>query len=459
MAKGLIRRRFSTLMLIETLVIVSAITAAAYWRLGSDIWDQIEHHHGLYKALLVAAVCQLCFHYLDLYDDRRLGLDRRDSLSRIVEAFGASLVILGFLYYWFPDLTIGRGIMIVSAVLVAMAVIGWRIVYGWMSTRVLPRERLLLVGTSAAGVSLARELHERYGVEVVGFVVADPARVGSPVFNPGVIGTIEEIPTIVRERAIDKVVVSLSDARGMLPMGKLLDMRLGGVVFEHLATVYEAYTGKIAVENLRPSWLIFSEGFHRSRWREAVKRAIDLVASAMGLLLVAPVLALFALLVKYTSPGPVLYSQERVGLHGRTFTVHKLRSMYIDAESSSGAVWSQPGDQRITPIGRFMRRSRVDELPQLWNVLKGEMSLVGPRPERPEFVGELKKQVPFYGQRHVVKPGLTGWAQVRYTYGASVEDTMEKLQYDLFYIKNFSIGFDLFIVFETIKTVVLRRGA
>jgi sugar transferase (PEP-CTERM system associated) len=318
-----------------------------------------------------------------------------------------------------------------------------------------------MVGTSAAGVSLARELHERHelGVEVVGFVVSDPSRVGTPVFNPGIIGTIEDIPAIVRARSVDKVVVSLADARGMLPMEKLLEMRLEGVAFEHLASVYESYTGKIALENLRPSWLIFSEGFRRSRWRDTVKRAIDLVAATIGLILGAPVLAAFAWAVKLTSQGPALYSQERVGAQGHIFTVYKLRSMYANAESGTGAVWSKPGDVRITPLGGFMRRTRVDELPQLWNVLKGEMSLVGPRPERPEFVSALIEQVPYYGQRHVVKPGLTGWAQVRYTYGASVEDTMEKLQYDLFYIKNFSISLDLFIIFETIKTVLLRRGA
>jgi exopolysaccharide biosynthesis polyprenyl glycosylphosphotransferase len=222
--------------------------------------------------------------------------------------------------------------------------------------------------------------------------------------------------------------------------------------------VYEEYTGKIAVENLRPSWLLFSSGFRRSQWREGVKRAIDVVASTLALIVLSPVILLLAGLVRLTSPGAALYSQRRVGLQGTHFTVYKLRSMRADAEVGTGAVWAQRGDARITPLGNIMRRTRLDELPQLWCVLKGDMSLVGPRPERPEFVENLEKQIPFYGHRHVVKPGLTGWAQVRYTYGATIEDAMEKLQFDLFYIKNFSISLDLFIIFETLKTVVLRKG-
>jgi exopolysaccharide biosynthesis polyprenyl glycosylphosphotransferase len=191
----------------------------------------------------------------------------------------------------------------------------------------------------------------------------------------------------------------------------------------------------------------------------ACKRAFDAVGAAIGIVIAAPVMGLLAVLVRMTSPGNALYSQRRVGQHGAVFTIHKFRSMYENAEAGTGAVWARANDDRITPLGRFLRRSRLDELPQLWNVLLGDMSFVGPRPERPEFVVDLTKQIPFYGQRHVVKPGLTGWAQVRYTYGASVEDALEKLQYDLFYIKNMSFALDLFILFETVKTVLLRRGA
>jgi sugar transferase (PEP-CTERM system associated) len=281
-----------------------------------------------------------------------------------------------------------------------------------------------------------------------------------PVINPGVIGAIEDIPSIVRARNVDRVVVSLAEARGMLPMEKLLDMKLDGVTFDHLASVYEEYTGKIAVENLRPSWLIFSPGFRKSRVLSAAKRFIDVIAAALGLVIAAPLMLIIGAVIRATSPGAVLYHQRRVGQYGRIFTLHKFRSMWTDAEKDTGPVWaSKEGDTRVTAVGRFLRRSRLDELPQLWNVLKGDMSLVGPRPERPEFVAELTRQIPFYRQRHIVRPGLTGWAQVRYTYGASVEDALQKLQYDLFYIKNLSLALDVFIILDTIKTVLLRKGA
>jgi exopolysaccharide biosynthesis polyprenyl glycosylphosphotransferase len=233
----------------------------------------------------------------------------------------------------------------------------------------------------------------------------------------------------------------------------------GGIAFDHLADVYEEYTGKIAIENLRPSWLIFSPGFRKSPLQRAMKRGFDLVLAGLLLVPLLPVMAVTAGLVRITSKGAALYHQERVGQHGRTFTIHKFRSMREDAEAKTGAVWAKKDDPRITAFGKIMRRTRLDELPQLWNVLRGDMSFVGPRPERPNFVRELTDQIPFYGQRHVVKPGLTGWAQVRYTYGSSVEDAMEKLQYDLFYIKHLSLSLDLYVLFETVKTVLLRRGA
>jgi sugar transferase (PEP-CTERM system associated) len=459
---GILRRTFSWrtagLIVLEGNLIFGAVCLAVYFRLGLQALRPEEQI--LPKALLVAVVTQLCLYFADLYDFRVLS-DRRELFVRAVQAIGATSLILAALYFWLPNLIVGRGVFIFAAGFVLAFVFGWRLVFEWVVRQMGPAERLLLVGTSDAAVRLARELYERadLGVEIVGFIDPDPERVGAPVINPGVIGTIEDIPAIVRARSVDQVVVSLSDARGKLPMDKLLEMKLEGVSFGHLASVYETYTGKIAVENLRPSWLIFSEGFRKSRLQDAAKRVMDVSVGAVGVLLAVPVMLLVALAIKCTSRGPVLYHQRRVGQHGRVFTVHKFRSMYADAEKGTGAVWARNDDERVTSVGRFLRRTRIDELPQLWNVLKGDMSLVGPRPERPEFVSSLTREIPFYGQRHVVRPGLTGWAQVRYTYGASVEDAMEKLQYDLFYIKNRSIALDLFIAAKTVKTVVMQRGA
>ncbi|MDH4067172.1 MAG: TIGR03013 family PEP-CTERM/XrtA system glycosyltransferase, partial [Acidobacteriota bacterium] len=367
------------------------------------------------------------------------------------------------LYFWLPTLIIGRGVFAVATLFIVALVAGWRIAFEWLSIRSKPTERLLIVGTGNAALTLARELFARrseLGVELIGFIDNDPSMVGQPMVNPGVIGTVSDIPSIVKNRRVDRVVVSLADARGKLNMDDLLSMKLNqGVRFDHLASVYEQYTGKIAVENLRPSWLIFSDGFRKSARSEAVKRFLDILFAIVGLVIAAPVMALVALGLRLSSNGSALYSQTRVGRNGVPFTIYKFRSMRVDAEATSGAVWSTQNDPRVTTVGRFLRRTRLDELPQLWNVLRGDMSFVGPRPERPEFVAELARQIPYYGQRHAVRPGVTGWAQVRYTYGASVEDALEKLQYDLFYAKHMSAAFDLYIVLETVKTVLVRAGS
>ncbi|MEO7192556.1 MAG: TIGR03013 family XrtA/PEP-CTERM system glycosyltransferase [Vicinamibacterales bacterium] len=454
--------RLLTLVLSETLLIMGAIGLAAYIRLGPWAWEIAVHENGVSKMLIVAGVTQACLYYADLYN-LRLVSDRRELFIRIIQALGAGALILAGIYFWFPSMVIGRGVFLIAAAFVFVVVAGWRFAFEWLSRQVSPRERLLLVGTNVAAVALAKELFENrheLGVEIVGFIDPDPARVGSPVLNPGVIGTVEDIPSIVRARGVDRVVVSLVDARGMLPMDKLLEMKLDGVAFDHLASVYEEYTGKIAVDNLRPSWFIFSSGFRKSRLLSGAKRCLDVVLAIVGFTLGLPIMLAVALAIRLTSAGPVLYHQNRVGRHGRIFTVHKFRTMRVDAEAVTGPVWaSQSGDPRIIGIGGFLRRTRLDELPQLWNVLKGQMSFVGPRPERPEFVSELTREIPYYGQRHVLRPGITGWAQVRYTYGASTEDALQKLQYDLYYIKNLSIPLDLYILFKTVKTVISRKGA
>ncbi len=456
------RLRAAVLVLCEGALIAVAVAVAAYIRLGIWAPDVLFADNGIWKTVLIAFVTQGCLYYADLYD-LKLMADRRELFIGLIQALGAASFVLATVYFWFPDLIIGRGVFMVSAILILLLVAGWRLAFEWLSRQVGPRERLLLVGTNPVALDLASELFQRrqeLGVEIVGFVDADPAKVGSAVLNPGVIGTIEDIPSIVRARGVDRVVVSLVDARGKLPMEKLLDMKLDGVTFDHLPSVYEEYTGKIAVENLRPSWLIFSAGFKKSRALALSKRSLDVVVAAVGLVVALPLMVAIALAVRITSPGSVLYHQRRVGLRGHLFQVHKFRTMRQDAEASTGPVWaSKDGDTRVTPLGRILRRTRLDELPQLWNILRGDMSFVGPRPERPEFVKDLTRDIPYYGQRHVVRPGLTGWAQVRYTYGASAEDALQKLQYDLYYIKNLSIGLDLYIMFETIKTVVLWKGA
>lgn len=446
--------RSTTLIGCESLLIAAAIAAGVYLRLGTPAWSAGSAAVLFPRLLLMTLVCQVSLYCRDLYDFRVLA-NRAELLVRVLQSLGATCVILALLYVWMPGLSIGRGVFVIAGLLVALLVTTWRVAFEWISTHVAPRERLLLVGVSGAAFDLARELGERTerAVEVVGFISPDPV--------PGderIIGTIEDIPAIVRARNVDCVVVSLADARGTLPMDKLLEMKLEGVAFDHLASVYEQYTGRIAVENLRPSWLIFSDGFRKARALRAAKRALDVTGAAIGIVLSLPIMLLTAGLVTATSPGPALYRQRRVGQYGRVFTLRKFRSMREDAEAKTGAVWAGEGDERVTAVGRALRKSHIDELPQLWNILVGDMSLVGPRPERPEFVKDLKRDIPFYGQRHIVRPGLTGWAQVCCPYGSSVEDSLKKLQYDLFYIKHMSLALDAYVALRTVKNVIQGRG-
>jgi sugar transferase (PEP-CTERM system associated) len=262
---------------------------------------------------------------------------------------------------------------------------------------------------------------------------------------------------VARER-VDIVVVALEDRRKALPIDDLLQCRLEGVAVIEQESLYERITGKIAVEALRPSYLIFNEGFARHPWADLTKRAFDLGLGIVILALAWPLMIATAIAVRLDSPGPILFTQERVGRDGRNFVLLKFRSMRADAEKSTGPVWATQDDPRITRVGRFIRKTRLDELPQLVNVIAGHMSIVGPRPEREHFVADLAQKIPYFRQRHVVKPGLTGWAQINYRYGASFEDAVQKLQYDLYYIKNQSLLFDLSIVFNTIKIVLLRKG-
>jgi sugar transferase (PEP-CTERM system associated) len=457
-------RTWRSLVLVigETLLLVAAVVISSALIAGSYGLEMLADNTAMLRVFLIVLVCQLCLHYSDLYD---LGTitTRGEFFRRLLRALGATSLILGVAYWLFPLLVVEKGVFLLAVAIALFLVVGWRTTFGWLMKHLAPRERLLLVGTSQAAIVLARELFERryeLGVDIVGFVDPDPTRVGAPIINPGVVGAIDDIPALTARLRVDRVVVSLSDARGKLPMDHLLDVRLrSGVLFDHLANVYEDYTGKIALENLRPSWLVFSTGFRKTWLLLATKRAFDIIAAIFGLILSAPLTLISALVVKLESPAdPVLYHQERVGLNGATFTIHKFRTMRSDAEAATGPVWSGANDSRITSVGTFMRKTRLDEIPQLWNVLRGDMSLIGPRPERPAFVEQLTQQIPYYGQRHVVKPGLTGWAQVRYAYGASVEDALEKMQYDLYYVKHMSMAFDLVIALETIKIVVLRRG-
>jgi sugar transferase (PEP-CTERM system associated) len=411
-----------------------------------------------WKAGLTALVCQLTLYYNDFYD-LTLVQSSRELVVRLLQSAGAATLILAALYVAVPAFDIGSSVVVTALCLFLVAVLTWRLVFYRIADSRRLEERVLIVGTGSAARTVARQIliQRDFGYRLVGFVDDDPTgAVGAS--RTAVLGTPSDIPRIVDTYQVNRIVVGLRDRRGRLPIQELMHAKLSGVRVEDATATYERITGKILVDNLRPSWLIFSDGFHVSRLTRATKRLMDLAVALFGALVGTPLILLTGVAVWLESGRPVLYRQERVGENGRTFTLYKFRSMRTDAETGT-PVWARDGDDRVTAVGRVIRTTRLDELPQLWNVLRGDMSFVGPRPERPFFVEQLSAQIPLYHQRHAVKPGLTGWAQVKYRYGASVEDAMEKLRYDLYYIKNLSLGFDLTIMFDTVKVILFGKGA
>jgi sugar transferase (PEP-CTERM system associated) len=433
------------------LIFGSVAIAARVHGEGANVPDD------LWKIALVTGLCQLCFYYNDLYD-LTVVHSSRELLIRLLQAAGAASILIALLYLAFPPLVIGNGIFVSSLVIFLIAIIAWRLLFNRLAYASQLEERVLIVGAGTIARMVARQIQQQhdFGYRVVGFI--NDQFGGQGILNPGMLGSPEDIPRIVSEYDVDRIVVGLSDRRGRLPIAELLQAKLSGVYVEDATTTYERLAGKILIDDLKPSWLIFSDGFVVSRWTRFLKRAIDLTLAFLGFVLSAPLTLLTALAVYLDSDGPILYCQERVGEHGRTFTLYKFRSMRVDAETGT-PMWAKDQDDRVTRVGRFIRIARLDELPQFWNVIRGDMSFVGPRPERPFFVEQLAGEIPYYRQRHAVKPGLTGWAQIKYQYGSSVEDAIEKLRYDLYYIKHLSIALDLSIVFDTVKVILFGKGA
>ena len=437
----------------ELLLIFGSVALAASFQdsvaLGSSLW----------KIALVTVVCQLCLYYNDFYD-LTLVHSNRELIVRLLQAVGAASIVLAALYFVVPALMIGDGIFVSALFVFVVGILGWRLLFNQLIGSLKLEERILVVGTGESARKVARQILDQhdFAYRIIGFIDDDASRVGERIVNPAIVGTPDDIERLVARHQIDRIVVGLSDRRGKLPVEQLLRAKMTGVRVEDVTTTYERVTGKILLDDLRPSWLIFSEGFLVSRMTRWMKRGIDLTLSILMGIVAIPFMIVTAIAIWLESGAPVLYRQERVGENGRTFTLCKFRSMRKDAENGT-PLWAKDGDDRVTRVGRVIRKTRLDELPQLWNVLRGDMSFVGPRPERPYFVAELAKQIPFYQQRHAVKPGITGWAQVKYRYGSSLEDAMEKLRYDLYYIKHLSVFFDLTIVFDTVKVVLFRKGA
>ncbi|HEY8432357.1 MAG TPA: TIGR03013 family XrtA/PEP-CTERM system glycosyltransferase [Sandaracinaceae bacterium] len=448
------------LMATEGLLVFLAVLGAAALRFQGLDESVLLEGGLLLRALLFATITIVCLYYWDFYDPY-LALAPRQLAVRLLQALGSAAVLLAVVTYALPPFAIGRGILILADLLILGFLLSWRLALLAIRRADDFQERVLVVGTGTVARRVVQEVLARpsLGFKVHGFIDDDLALQGKSIVNPRVVGTTADLPRLVKDGAITRVVVALTERRGRLPIESLLDLKLTGTRVDDAASFYERVTGKILVEDLRPSWLVFSDGFGPSKSTRLMKRLADLLLATVGLILAGPLMAVIAALIRLESPGPALFRQVRVGEGERLFTLYKFRSMRADAEEATGPVWATANDPRVTRVGYWLRKLRLDELPQLWNVLRGDMSFVGPRPERPHFVEQLKAQVPYYSQRHAVKPGVTGWAQVRYPYGNTVADAVEKLQYDLYYIKNLSLGLDFMVVLQTVKVVLLGRGA
>lgn len=431
-----------------------------YGRLGLDS-PPYHYSHFFLRAATFVLVVILALYFNGLYDFGER-LSRRQAWIRAARALTVAGAVLLIIYYvTYPLLTIGRGTFAMVLPLSALFLWAWRRLLAWFLQSVAFSGRILILGADESAIELARGVLERdhLGYSILGFLDDDPSLQGKRLLNPRVIGTTSHVWELARANRATRIVVAGLEKRGRIDMEGLLKCKNYGIPVQEGSSFVEQLTGRIPLDTLRISWLVFSEGLVVSPLTKILKRTSDLLVSSILLAIFAPLMILVALLIKLDSPGPILYRQERIGFRGRRFTLLKFRSMMIDAEASGEAQWAQEQDPRITRMGRLLRKSRIDELPQLWNVLLGEMSLVGPRPERSVFVRRLREITPFYDQRHMVRPGITGWAQVMAPYASTVEESLEKLEYDLFYLKNLSVLLDMTIMVSTIRALLLGRGA
>jgi len=441
------------LVVVEALLIWASLYLSTVLRFREDHYLVLHFEYGYYKICAVTILVLLLSHWFDLYNPVQ-SADKGEFYFRLLLIPGLLALGLAGAGATFPRLIVSNFPFALGLLIMTVALLGWRSAYLWLAQKPYFRERVYVLGNGERARRLVRGLQERWelGVDVVGWT---GAMEGAP--------TRENIASHLCEAAkshgLHRVIVAMQDRRETMPMQQLLQLRLQGAVhIEEATSLLEKISGKIELEQLYPSWIIYAQGFHFSDAFRLVRLLLNFTIGLTGLILSAPLIPLIALAIRLDSSGSVLYRQERVGRGGKVFNCYKFRTMYQDAEADSGPTWAGDDDPRITRVGRILRITRLDEIPQLWCVMKGDMAFVGPRPERPEFVEWLTREIPYYGIRHLVRPGITGWAQINYKYGNSAEDAKEKLQYDLFYIKNASMGLDLLILFQTVKTVLHLRG-
>jgi sugar transferase (PEP-CTERM system associated) len=445
--------RIMVLLLCEAILICAAFFVATAFVVGPDTYIALVYQDGVLKISIICTFTLLLSYYFDLYEPQRISGAWEVPFRLLLVLSVLSFTLAGLLYL-FPGADIGHNVVAIGTTLLAGLLLAWRYLYEQIIDLPVFRERVYVLGGGERARSMVELIRMRrdIGMEVVGGTSTS----GSSNRKEDCASDLQAL--LSGEIAVDRVIVALEDRRGSMPVQELLALRLKGVIVEEPGRLVERISGRVPLDGLSPSAVIFSQGFKIRYPLRVARRMVSTTVSFIALALCLPLIPFIILAIRLSSPGPIFFRQARVGYGGRQFTIFKFRTMRQDAEAN-GAVWASKNDPRITSLGRFLRKTRLDEIPQLWNVLRGDMGFVGPRPERPEFVQWLVNEIPYYNLRHMIRPGITGWAQVRYQYGASLEETKRKLEYDLYYIKHLSLGLDLLILFETIKTIILGRGA
>ncbi len=447
------------LLLTEIGLVFAAYFVTLYVLLPYEPEIFLLYEDGILRLSLVVLAVVLSLYFQDLYSNGRIR-----SKVLLIEKTIRTIAIVFFsqalMAYAAPTLLMPRWTILAGSTVLLFALPAWRLMFNTIFFRALAPQRILFLGSNTVVQEIAQRLSDRPELGMCGLGYLDSSYEIGHKLAAGlpVLGGYQDLRPIVESRKPDRIVVGLSERRQSLPMYELLDLRFGGLYIEEAARTYEAAFGRVTTKALRPSYLIFSSDLGPRPRSLQLQSMYSFVIAAIGLVIAAPIMLLVALAVRITSKGPVLFRQTRVGLNGKTFTIYKFRSMRVDAEAKTGAVWAVKNDPRVTPIGKYLRILRLDELPQILNVLRGEMSIVGPRPERPEFVQTLSEIIPFYRQRHSVKPGITGWAQINYKYGETIDDAIVKLEYDLYYIKNLTLSLDMYIIFHTLKAMLVEQS-
>jgi sugar transferase (PEP-CTERM system associated) len=444
-------------LLVSDLLLIYGCFLLPLYLLTPSLEIYLFYDNGFLRITLVVLTVMMGLYFQDLYTEFRVR-SRIILVQQVVFTIGGVFLLQALIAYINAEMVAPRIVMVIGSLLVVILLPVWRLIYTTVLYKGLGVKRVLFIGTDIVGQDIAETFIQKpeLGFVGIGFIDANSPP-GTEIASLQVLGPPEDLARIVAETKPNRIAVSLQERRQALPVNTLLDLRFSGIRIEEASTLYESAFGRVTIRRLRPSQLIFSTELGPQAWSMRIQSIYSFILGLIGFIVAVPIMILTGIAVKLTSAGPALFRQERVGLNGRRFILYKFRSMTADAEAKTGAVWATRNDPRVTPIGRFLRRSRLDELPQLINVLRGEMSIVGPRPERPEFVATLSEQIPFYRQRHCVKPGLTGWAQINYKYGETIEDTIVKLEYDLYYIKNLSPSLDAYVIFHTIKVMVASK--